>query len=104
MANRIPGHLVARLDTLTAHVRHLARDRGLEGTFLRELEVLDRSAERALEAGSTEMVQNVLAEVRALARRLAEAEQAVARVAEHGRVPASELSSTLIMPDRHDPA
>jgi len=103
MATRIPGHLVARLDTLKAHVRHLARDLGLEDTFFEELAVLDRNAERAVEAGSTEMVQDALAEARALARGLADAEQVVARVAEHGRVPAAELSSTLIMTDQHDP-
>ncbi len=102
MATRIPGHLVARLDTLTAHVRHLARDRGLEDTFFGELALLDRNAARALEARSTEMVQEALAEARALARKLAETEQVVARLAEHGHVPATELSSTLLVPDHHD--
>ena len=104
MADRIPGHLVARLDTLKAHVRHLARDRGLEDTFFGELAVLDSNAAQALEAHSTEMVQDALAEARALARKLAQTEQVVARLAEHGHVPAVELSSTLLMPDQHDSA
>ena len=104
MAPRVPDVLVARLHTLKAHVRHLARDRGLEDAFFGELAVLDQRARAALEAGSKERVEGALAEARALARRLAEAQQVVARVAEHGRVPAVELSSTLLVPDGHDQA
>ena len=98
MVTRAPDYLVARLQTLKAHVRHLARDRGLEDAFIGELALLESRAQEALGARSKELVEGALAETRALARRLAGTQRDVARFAEHGRISADELTSVLLMP------
>ncbi|MEJ2289533.1 MAG: hypothetical protein P8Y02_13005 [Deinococcales bacterium] len=83
---------------MKAHVRHVARDRGLEDAFFGELALLDSRSQEALGTRSKELVEGALAETRALARRLAETQRDVARFAEHGRISADELTSTLLMP------
>lgn len=85
-------------------MRHLARDRGLEDAFIGELALLDASVHEALAERSKERIEGVLAEVRALARRLAATQHDVARFAEHGRISADEVISTLLMPGEGEQA
>lgn len=98
MTTRAPDYLVARLKTVSAHVRHLARERGLQDAFLGELALFDSSVRRALEAASVKAVEAALQEARALALRLAGTRTVLDRLAEFGQVPAREGPSTLLAP------
>lgn len=76
MTERAPLHLVARLGVIEAHVRQLAKDRGLEDAFATDLSAVARGAELARSDRSKDGVEAALRELRALARRIAAAAQA----------------------------
>lgn len=71
MSDHAPAHLLARLRVLESHARHLARDRGLEGAYADELAALARRAEQAGETRSQTLVDTVIGDLRAFARRVA---------------------------------
>ncbi len=103
MTPRAPDYLVTRLKTVSAHVCHLARERGLQDAFLGELALFDASVKRALEVASVTAVEGALGEARALALRLAGTRTVPDRFAAFGRVPPREGPSTLLAPaDRTD--
>ncbi|HKI55878.1 MAG TPA: hypothetical protein VKB31_01895 [Trueperaceae bacterium] len=95
MPDRSPAHLVARLKVLKAHVRHLARDRGLEADFEAELSVMERHADLAVRSDARAMVEAAIEEVRSLARRLAAARSEAVRLGDPRGFPATERAATL---------
>lgn len=90
-----PAHLSARLRTLAAHARHVAEAGDLDGALRAELEVVDRTVQLALHTDSRVAAESALKLVRAFAKGLPAAQNAVARIPQIGRVATHERPSTL---------
>lgn len=82
MPSNCPSHLLARLQTLHAHVLHLAERLEQEQAFEEELVMASENVRRALTARSRILVQTTILEHRELAQHLHQAAKARQRPSE----------------------